>query len=564
MFKFNNFKVTKAMLILNIVAIFFMITIGTLGVNYIRNINNNSLVMYKENMEPLIYLNEVRSDYLNIRIQINRANGVYKKEYDNNIKEYDNKIKEKLNKYISQNVHEDENDVLQALQKDYTEHISYWNALQNKLDKGYKFSQSDLDKLDYYGDKVESQLNYLIKFNNDEALKLSEANNDVYKFFIKIFIFILIIGIFIFNFVYISISKVIKKSSEKIIKDIKKIAQGDFTVTLNEYGENEFGIIGRELSNTINKIAHMINKVKNNSVSVDKEGENLYQISNEIMSALQSSSAALEEITQGTEEQSNDLVSINEKVNKFSSELREMNEGIIEMNINADIISDMADGSSKEMNLLTDSVTNIETIFKTFSNKVLGLGEKIKQIYEINSLINNISEKTNMLALNAAIEAARAGENGKGFSVVADEIRKLAEQSKSSVASINLLINNISSDSDDIIKNTGFMNEELNSQRNIIGNAINSFNEITLMVGKVTPNIEKLTDYASNVDEKSNDIFEKINEASTVAQQISASLEEIASSVEHINVHSENITATSHSLKSMTEDMMENVNKFMV
>ncbi|KAJ49591.1 Membrane associated methyl-accepting chemotaxis protein [Clostridium tetanomorphum DSM 665] len=97
MIKFRNLKITKAILTLEMLAIFFIIVIGMSALRYIRIINNNSLIMLKNNMEPLAYLNEVRSDYLNIRIKVNRANSSYKKEYNNEIKNYDNNIKKNLN-----------------------------------------------------------------------------------------------------------------------------------------------------------------------------------------------------------------------------------------------------------------------------------------------------------------------------------------------------------------------------------------------------------------------------------------------------------------------------------
>ncbi|WP_125153031.1 methyl-accepting chemotaxis protein [Clostridium rectalis] len=564
MFKIKNLKVTQSTFVLELIGVLFTIVIGILALKNVFLMYSNSSMMFKQNVKPLTYLNEIRSDYLNIGIQINRANGAYKREFGERVKVFDKWIKKNFESYTSQNVHQSQNKVLKALKSAYSEYIDIWYQMDKRLSKGYKFSDRDFLILDDYGNEIETKLDYLIKCNNEEAMNLNMENKNIYQSIIKVFIIILIISIIVFTTICVVINRFIKKYSKKIIVNVDEVSQGDFTVKLDDDGKNEFKVIAKAINDTINRVSNMINKVKSNSFSVDKEAEGLSATSQEIMASLQSASAALEEIAKGTEEQSEGLLYVNENVNKFSKELKSMIDNIYVVNSDGNEISHMAESSSMEINTLTKSVVKVKESFNSFSDKILGLGDKVTQIYEISNLINSIAEQTNLLALNAAIEASRAGEAGKGFSVVADEIRKLAEQSKVSVSGINDLINSISIDSNNMIKNSGYMEEELSNQMIVIENTMSSFKEIIKMLSKIMPIIKGLGENASSIGMESDGIFEKINEVSVVAQEISASIEEISSSVEQINLHSENVTTASQVLTDMTKDMLVNVNKFKV
>jgi methyl-accepting chemotaxis protein len=183
---------------------------------------------------------------------------------------------------------------------------------------------------------------------------------------------------------------------------------------------------------------------------------------------------------------------------------------IKEVETNTKEVSATAEVSNSKMQSLVNSVNAVNESFKDFVAKITGFGQNVNQINEITNLINSIAEQTNLLALNAAIEAARAGEAGKGFAVVADEIRKLAEQTKASSEKINILISGISSDTDMMVKTTGVMEKELNSQVIAINTAIDSFKLIIKGIGDISPKIEAVNTSAVELDNEKDNILEKI------------------------------------------------------
>jgi methyl-accepting chemotaxis protein len=207
-------------------------------------------------------------------------------------------------------------------------------------------------------------------------------------------------------------------------------------------------------------------------------------------------------------------------------------------------------------------VNNIGEFFKDFNTKILGLGQNVAQINEITDLINSITDQTNLLALNAAIEAARAGEAGKGFSVVAEEIRKLAEQSKSSMENINKLVMGISKSTGTMLKNAEVISGELDNQSQVINIATNSYDKMIEAVNAIGPKIEVVDTLTDNLNKEKDTIIGQITNVSSIAQEVSASAEEIAASSQQMNASTEEVASAAQSLSGMIQEMIKEVNRF--
>ncbi|MPM79225.1 Methyl-accepting chemotaxis protein McpC [bioreactor metagenome] len=320
--------------------------------------------------------------------------------------------------------------------------------------------------------------------------------------------------------------------------------------------------MNRALAKTIDNISSMITEVKERSNFIDKKSSDLSTIADEMSASSENVANSIQDAAEGTSSQAEEISTIVNILDDFSVELENIIQAIKGIDGKSHHISAMANESDVNMLALVKSINNIKDSFGGFASKVINLGENISQINEITEVINNIADQTNLLALNAAIEAARAGEAGKGFSVVADEIRKLAEQSKVSSKNINSLIDGISNETNVMVKNTGNMEEELTSQVNIINVTINSFKNILKAVEEVIPEIEAVNSTALNINEEKDIILEKIQQVSAIAEEVSASSEEIAAAAQESNSSSHQVAKTSEELSSMTKEMMNDVKKF--
>ncbi|ACA53970.1 methyl-accepting chemotaxis protein [Clostridium botulinum] len=343
------------------------------------------------------------------------------------------------------------------------------------------------------------------------------------------------------------------------------VATGDLTTNVDskiEKEKDEIGHMARALSKTVLSIGNMINSLKGSSFNIDDKANNLAAISEEFTATTENVSTAIQEVATGATNQAQALTEIVSMLNDFSDRINSTVNNIEEIDGMSKEIDEKANVSNKDMKELLNSIENLTKVFENFETKIWTMESNVQKINEITNLINDIAEKTNLLALNAAIEAARAGESGKGFAVVAEEIRKLAEMSRKSSEDIYTIVNGVLEDTKDMVKSSNEVNEKLNGQRSTADEAMNSFMEISKSVTNMIPKIRNINNSANIIEKNKNEILNKSETIASISQEISASAEEISASSEEMSASSEEVANTAQSLNDMTQDMLDEMNKF--
>lgn len=362
----------------------------------------------------------------------------------------------------------------------------------------------------------------------------------------------------------VAFSRKIALNVRKIKEALNNMSEGNLAIDLNIKSKDEFEGIADSINNFNKKLKGTIEIIKHNSNAVMKDSNCLASVSEEMASSSEVVASSIQDLTRSSACQTEEIESISSILKGFGEKLDNATDSIKNVNSKIDLIKSKANESNEDMVALDNTIRETVLAFNNVSEKIRGLGKQLSQVNVITNLINDISDQTNLLALNAAIEAASAGEAGRGFSVVAEEIRKLAEQSKESSLSINNLIQNISKESNLVVETSSNMNNVLNNQTATIESSLDSFKDIIAYIEEIFPRISRISDSIVIIDKEKESILRSVGSVAQMSEEVLASTEEISASIQELSASSQEVAASSEGLNGKAEKMIESINMFKI
>lgn len=368
----------------------------------------------------------------------------------------------------------------------------------------------------------------------------------------------ILIGAGAITFIVLSITRRIRDLQQKA----KKISEGDLTEIITIKVEDEIGDLAGSFNDMIVSIRGLLKTIESNSEQVAASAEELTASAEQTSQANGQVATAILEVASSAEKQT---YGIDNNVNA----LEEISQGAALIARNSLTVTNLtrettlkAEEGGKSVLQTVDQMSSIHHSVIESNTMIKSLSNRSKEIESILDVITGISNQTNLLALNAAIEAARAGEAGKGFAVVADEVRKLAEQSQVSAQQISELIQAIQQDTENTVSKMSKVTEDVQSGLVVSEDAVKNFFEILDSMKEITPQMESVSATAELMSVGVQKAGVTANEIADIAKSNATTSEEVAASTEEQLASMEEIALSAKSLSKLAEELQEGIQKF--
>ncbi|NRD79393.1 HAMP domain-containing protein [Bacillus sp. BRMEA1] len=552
------------------IGILILLMIGALGISY--KLNHNS----QESYNDIIQNSEnIRFDIKSIQFRLAGVSNDERGYLLTSDPQYTTEMKSKkdeINQFIAslKKLKLDENDtnMLNEIEGKYS---AFLNA-SDQVVQAFQLGDVERAKQIHFEDERNARkaLDPLISqflSNKDNSMKKNINNlshdiqigNDI-----LIFIGLLFIGLGVV--IGFSLFRSIIKPIQLVHLQLQKIAEGegDLTTEIEIKTNDEISHLAISFNELIKSLRHLIVQVRNNTELVAESAEHLTAIAEQTSKSTEEISNAMYEVASGTEKQS-------QIAEETSKTINEMSIGVQLIASNSQVVSNTAVEATEKASIGGQAVKTAVNQMSSIRQTVNGLSHIIKElndhsneIGQIIEVITGIAAQTNLLALNAAIEAARAGEHGKGFAVVADEVRKLAEQSADSAQQISQLVAMIQEETKKAVQSMDNTTKEVLSGIGVINSAGQSFDEIQDTVHIVTSQIQEVASAVQEMAAGTNQIVHSIQNITNVSETVAAGTQEVSTAAEEQSASMNEITSSASSLSTMAADLQKLIGRFKV
>ncbi|QAA30586.1 methyl-accepting chemotaxis protein [Clostridium manihotivorum] len=443
------------------------------------------------------------------------------------------------------------------LGKNDTTKQTYWNDVKDGESGMSEYIYTKTGETKYASYKTNSTTGWKIM----ASIKKSEINSDT-KVLNELLYASLLIALIINVTVAVLFSKGITKNIKKLVEALNNAAKGILTDRISVKGKDEFSVLASSFNEMVSGIGSLITNVKNSTDTINNTAINIAAMSDQTTNAVEDIAKTIDQVASGSTQQARDVEAGVDEIEALVKKLQIILEHTNNMNRVSTHTEEMAKSGMDVMDTLTEKSIDTGKASDKIEVAVKEMRDSSLNIQEITKAINSIAEQTNLLALNAAIEAARAGEAGRGFSIVAEEIRMLAEQSTQSTKDIEVLIEQVSERSKVAVESVSEAKITIKEQGEAVRETKITFNEISNAIDKLTGMITNVQQSIASINKDKDSIMERMQNMSAISEETAASTEEVSAATQEVSANMENFNEKAGALRELSESLEENVGKF--
>ncbi|KFZ42224.1 methyl-accepting chemotaxis protein [Anoxybacillus flavithermus] len=407
------------------------------------------------------------------------------------------------------------------------------------------------------------KLDLLRKIVMDDRSTLTAQMNDTIAKNIFMMIATVIVAIVLSVIALIVVSRKISKRLHEVVHVCHELARGNLRVQrLTDTKNDEVGQIAQAMNELADGLEQSIAQIQAAATHVNDMSQTLRLNAEATTEANEQITQAILEVASGADEQVNVSKQTNEAVHNVSDALttvmakvsettKRTNEATKRVNEGTELVEQTV----AQMKLIREQIERLATVIES-------LNDKSKEIHQIVGFITSISDQTNLLALNAAIEAARAGEHGKGFGVVAEEVRKLAEQTAHAAGNIRTLAEQSQTQTAHAVHVMNESSESFQTGHSLVEQVGHIFRSISTDMARVQTESDTVHDTIRAVDEKVKTMTAFADQIIDISSQSARNIEQVAATTEEQNATMQELLASSQELASTAEQLRQAVARF--